>query len=62
MSDPDFKWWDGGAGSMLDQIICSCGWESQTYFDGQEYAHSEWKKHVTQSHQQTPQVPEVAND
>ena len=33
-------------GSMLDQIVCSCGWESATYFDGLEYAHAEWKKHV----------------
>jgi hypothetical protein len=40
------KWWDGGAGSMLDQIICSCGWESATFFDGREYAHAQWKRHV----------------
>ena len=33
-------------GGMLDQIICSCGWESETFFDGAEYAHSEWKRHV----------------
>jgi hypothetical protein len=46
---PDFKWWDGGGG-MLDQIICSCGWESRTYFDGREYAYDEWKKHVKKSH------------
>ena len=46
---PQFTWWDGGGG-MLDQIICECDWKSQTYFDGQEYAYSEWKKHVSESH------------
>lgn len=49
MSDPEFKFADLGGG-MLDQIICSCGWESDTFFDGAEYAHSEWKRHVKQSH------------
>ena len=48
MSEPEFRWWEGGSGSMLDQIICPCGWKSRTYFDGREYAHSEWKKHVKQ--------------
>lgn len=40
-----FKFAEIGGG-MLDQIICSCGWESATFFDGAEYAHSEWKRHV----------------
>ena len=48
-SDPDFKWWEGGAGAMLDQIICSCGWKSKTYFDGREYAMMEWRQHVKTS-------------
>lgn len=34
-------------GEMLDQIQCSCGWESKTYFDGREYAYAEWRRHVT---------------
>lgn len=49
MSDPKFEWWDDG-GSLLDQIVCSCGWKSATYFDGREYAHAEWRKHVAQDH------------
>jgi hypothetical protein len=42
------RWAKGetAAGSMLDQIICSCGWESATFFDGREYAHAQWKRHV----------------
>jgi hypothetical protein len=34
------------AGGMLDQIICSCGWESATFFDGREYAYSQWRRHT----------------
>jgi hypothetical protein len=45
-AEPAFKWWEGGAAAMLDQIICSCGWESATYFDGREYAIAEWRKHL----------------
>lgn len=37
------------AGWMLDQWICSCGWESYTYFDGYFYAREEWEKHVEDS-------------
>jgi hypothetical protein len=33
-------------GHMLDGWKCSCGWKSQTYFDGAEYARTEWKKHI----------------
>lgn len=47
---PAFEWWDGPAGAQLDQIICSCGWESATYFDGQQFAHTEWKQHIIDSH------------
>ena len=48
--------WVPLTGGMLDQIKCSCGWESKTYFDGDVYAYYEWKKHVKetedkQSHQ-----------
>lgn len=41
---PEVSWWDDG-GSMLDQIICACGWKSATYFDGREYAYAEWQRH-----------------
>ena len=37
------------AGYMLDQWICSCGWESYPYFDGYVYAKEEWEKHVEDS-------------
>lgn len=40
-----FSWVPLGGG-MLDQIRCVCGWESNTYFDGDDYAYAEWKKHV----------------
>lgn len=54
MTEPTFKWAELGPGSLLDQIICECGWESGTYFDGQEYAHSDWCKHVKAHHHQVP--------
>lgn len=34
------------AGYMIDRWICSCGWKSQPYLDGAEYAQDEWKRHV----------------
>lgn len=37
------------AGWMLDQWVCSCGWESEPYFDGAEYAEADWKKHASLS-------------
>ena len=33
-------------GGMVDQWECICGWESEPYFDGVEYAEREFKKHV----------------
>lgn len=36
------------AGYMLDQWVCSCGWESEPYFDGEEYAREDWEKHKQQ--------------
>ena len=30
---------------MVDSYSCSCGWKSQPYFDGAEFALEEWKKH-----------------
>ena len=33
------------AGHMSDQWACSCGWESVPFFDGAEYAMSEFEKH-----------------
>lgn len=30
------------AGWLLDQWVCSCGWESEVYYDGYVYAREEW--------------------
>lgn len=37
------------AGWLLDQWVCSCGWESEVYYDGYEFAKEEWEKHVESS-------------
>jgi len=29
-----------------DLVKCSCGWKSQGYWDGAEYAWDEWREHV----------------
>lgn len=50
---PDFEWVALGGG-MLDQIRCQCGWESATFFDGDVYAHSQWKRHVEAGHEDVP--------
>jgi len=34
------------AGLMLDQYVCSCGWESETFFDGAPDAMAEFQQHV----------------
>ena len=49
MSDVEHavSWLD--VGGMLDQCQCSCGWTSDTYFDGREYAFAEYQRHVRQS-------------
>ena len=31
---------------MSDQCTCSCGWKSNKFFDGAEYAEGEWRDHV----------------
>jgi len=31
---------------FTDYLTCSCGWKSNMYWDGMEYAYSEWKRHV----------------
>jgi Domain of unknown function (DUF3846) len=49
-SEPQFRWWEDGTEALLDQIICSCGWKSATFFDGQEYAYAQWKRHIKESH------------
>jgi len=41
------------AGYMCDEYVCSCGWKSQGYFDGSEYAWDEWVRHVTPYIQET---------
>ena len=32
--------------STIDTCICSCGWESNSYWDGAEYAYNEWVEHI----------------
>lgn len=32
--------------TMDDTCVCSCGWQSGTYWDGREYAHAEWVSHI----------------
>lgn len=39
---------------MADKLVCYCGWESNTYFDGLEYALDEWKEHEAQMKIQNP--------
>lgn len=34
---------DGGHG---DRYECSCGWESNTYWDGDHWAWQEWVDHI----------------
>lgn len=33
---------------MVDWVECSCGWRSDDYFDGREFALLEHSKHVEQ--------------
>ena len=33
--------------TMNDQVVCACGWKSEVFFDGAEYAMFDWRKHVT---------------
>jgi hypothetical protein len=58
VSEPTFEWVNLGPGSLLDQAKCSCGWESQTYFDGQEYAHADWVRHAKAAHHTNPLSPQ----
>lgn len=30
---------------LIDTYVCSCGWKSKPYFDGEEYARRDWRKH-----------------
>lgn len=32
--------------TMDDTCVCSCGWQSRAYWDGREYAHTEWVDHI----------------
>lgn len=32
--------------TMDDTCLCSCGWKSGTYWDGKEYAYTEWVTHI----------------
>lgn len=33
---------------MSDNFVCSCGWKSNGYWDGAEWAWDEWEKHAKQ--------------
>mgnify|MGYP001592758324 CR=1 FL=1 len=33
---------------MCDDYTCSCGWKSNGYWDGAEWAWAEWEKHAKQ--------------
>lgn len=44
---------------MIDQCFCSCGWSSSGYFDGAEYAFSEFKKHLALAEQTLPVVEQT---
>lgn len=32
--------------TMDDTCECACGWKSQTYWDGADYAYSDWQTHL----------------
>jgi hypothetical protein len=32
--------------TMDDTCVCSCGWRSRTYWDGDVWAYNEWVKHI----------------
>lgn len=40
-----FKWAD--LGDLLDQIICCCGWQGDTFYDNRQYAYRQWQQHLT---------------
>ena len=31
---------------MIDQAFCTCGWTSDRFWDGPEYAMNQWQDHV----------------
>ena len=31
---------------LLDSCVCSCGWQSLTYYDGAEFAYAAYRKHI----------------
>lgn len=32
--------------TMDDTFECACGWKSETFWDGREYAYADWRKHL----------------
>ncbi len=44
---------------MSDWHTCSCGWESERYHDGREYAQEDWVSHI-QSHGAEINYPQPA--
>lgn len=37
-------------GYMTDWVECSCGWRSNSFWDGDDLAHDEWVKHKAGIH------------
>lgn len=40
-----------GRGYMCDGAACSCGWKSESFFDGAEYAEHFWREHAKAAHE-----------
>lgn len=47
---------------LLDSFECSCGWKSDGFFDGAEYARSQWKKHVASAALILRQAPDAGGE
>ena len=45
----------GEVSYMTDQVICRCGWESNKYWDGWDFAIGEWYDHVYEAAGLKPQ-------
>lgn len=42
----EHKWIGVESHGLIDRGMCSCGWQSAPYYDGREYAESEWAAHI----------------
>ena len=32
--------------TLDDTFVCACGWKSETYWDGSDFAYADWRKHL----------------